>query len=632
MPAQRPLGTWPSPITAGLVAEQSIAYDAVQVAGDEVFWLKQRPSEGRTALVRWTSSGVEAAIPPQFPVGTSVHAYGGGAYLATETSLIVSNADDHRLYQVQPGQRPQAITPASSSTVGMAYADLRIVPGRALLVCVRERRTGREPVDELVAVPIDRGASREASPWVLTSGQDFYAAPRPSPDGRRLAWLSWDASRMPWDGTDLWAGELDGNGRLGSVRQLAGGRSESIVQPEWGPDGSLYFLSDRSGWWNLYRHAHGACEPLAPMAAEFADPPWELDYSTYAFVPGGRIVCRIREAGTDRLAVLDPYTGRLTDLPLAYTSIKPYLRASGNRVVFIGASPVTTSSVMLHDLESGRTTSLASSQPDLDPSDLTTPTAIMVPASDGAVVPAFYYRPHDGSFSAPRSARPPLIVQAHPGPTSAAQARLELRTQFFTSRGFAVVDVNYGGSTGYGRAYRERLTGQWGVVDVQDCTAVALHLISEQLADPQRVVIAGASAGGFTALCALAARDVFAAGVSYSGIADLETFARTVPKFQRPDLRRLIGPLPEAEALYKARSPARQADRIGSPLLVLHGGQDPVVPVQQAEAIVSVLRQLGKPCRYVLFPDEGHGFRRGTNLEHALHAELRFYADTLHLR
>jgi dipeptidyl aminopeptidase/acylaminoacyl peptidase len=625
---------WPSPIRAGLVAERSTAYDAVQVAGDAVFWLEQRPFEGRTALVRWTPSGVEDAIPLWFPVGTSLHTYGGGAYLATETALIVSNADDQRLYRVPADGRPRAITPAASADA-MAYADLRVVPDRQLLACVRERHTGGEQVDELVAVPFDgsrdgSGAPGEASPWVLAGGQDFYAAPRPSPDGRRLAWLSWDSTRMPWDGTDLWVGDLDGGGRLGSVRRLAGGPAESIVQPEWGPDGNLYFLSDRSGWWNLYRYANGTRESLAPMEAEFADPPWELDYSTYAFLPGRRIACRIRQAGTDRLAVLDLVTGKLTDLVRTDISIKPYLRAAGSRLAFIGANPVTTSSVRLLDVDSGRTATLASSQPDLDPGDMARPVALDVAVS-GGTVHAWYYPTHNRSFAHPGGSPPPLIMQAHPGPTSVAHARLELRTQFFTSRGFAVVDVNYGGSTGYGRAYRERLTGEWGAVDVQDCEAVARHLIAERLADAERVAIVGASAGGFTALCALAASDLFAAGTSYSGIADLETYARAVPRFQRPELERLVGPLPKAQAVYRARSPVRQAARINSPVLVIHGGKDLVVPVQQAEGIVDELRRLGKPCRFLLFPDERHGFTHSANLESALAEELRFYAEVFHL-
>ncbi len=634
-PAVAAYGYWPSPIGADLVAWRTVAYDAVQVTADAVYWLESRPSEqGRTVLVRWTSdTGATDAVPTRFEAGSRVHEYGGGAYLAAESTVFVVRRDDQRVYRIELDRdgSPQPITPPPGTAGQMRYADLRLAPDRRWLLCVREAHEGSAVRNELVALPTD-GAT---PPRVLAGGHDFYAAPRPSPDGRKLAWLSWDRPQMPWDGSDLWVADLHPNGRLGAPQHVAGGPEESIIQPEWAPGGDLYFVSDRSGWWNLYRSrqpvAGVAAEPLLPMSAEFADPPWELDYSTYAVLADGRIVCRYRQVGTDHLAILDPRTGQLDQLGVPHTAIKPYLRAAHEQVVFIGGGQTALPAVVSLDLASGEPTVLAApgEAAAVDVRFLSMPQRIEFPTSDGQTADALYYPPTNQEAVGPAGQRPPLLVQPHPGPTAETTSRLDLRTQFFTSRGFAVVNVNYAGSSGHGRAYRERLTGQWGILDVADCINAAHHLTDAGKADPRRLLIAGASAGGYTALCALVFHDVFAAGTSYFGIADLETFRQQAPRFQAHQLDRLVGPYPQAADTYRTRSPLHAAGNLTTRLLLIQGLKDTVVPPAQAEAIANTLRQRGIPHTYLTFPEESHGLSASTSIRQALEVELAFYFEAL---
>jgi dipeptidyl aminopeptidase/acylaminoacyl peptidase len=627
--AVSPYGLWPSPIDAEQVARHATAYDAVHTRGEAVYWLETRPSQdGRAVVVRWTAdAGAADAVPAGFDVGSRVHEYGGGAYLPAGRTLFACNQDDQRLYCIDGQRDPVPITPAPPTPASLRYADLRLVPSGELLVCVREHHQGADVVNELVALPTDGSAE----PWVVASGHDFYAAPRPSPDGRRLAWLTWDRPCMPWDGTDLWVADLGPDGRLGPASHVAGGPHESVVQPEWNAEGVLHFVSDRTGWWNLYREHRGQVESLLAMAAEFADAPWELDYSSYAFIADGRIACRYRQQGRDHLGLLDPQAGRLTDLPIPYTSLKPYLRAIGDRLAFIGASPTASSAVATLDVPTGRLDVLAGAEVSLDPAWVSVAKPIEFPARDGQTAHALYYPPTNPEVTGPTAARPPLLVQAHPGPTADAKARLDLRTQFYTSRGFAVVDVNYAGSTGYGRGYRERLTGQWGVADVADCLDAARFLIQAGEVDGRRLVISGESAGGFTALCGLASEDCFAVGASRFGIADLETFGQQAPKFQAHELDRLIGPYPEAVVTYRARSPLHAVDRITRPVLLVHGLEDTVVPPIQARVMAEALERRGVQHLLLIFPGEGHGFRRPKSIQRALEAELSFYLEALGL-
>src|SRR5512132_633180 len=625
--AVTPYGLWPSPIDGEQVAGQATAYDAVHVSGEAVYWLETRPSQdGRAVVVRWTEDmGAADAVPAGFDVGSRVYEYGGGAYFPAGTVLFACSQGDQRLYRVDQDLGPVPITPVPPTPASLRYADLRVTWAGQLLVCVRERHQGGEVVNELVALPADGSAD----PWVLASGHDCYAAPRPSPDGRRLAWLTWDRPCMPWDGADLWVADLGPDGRLGAARHVVGGPHESVVQPKWNPEGVLHFVSDRTGWWNLYRERHGQVESLLAMAAEFADAPWELDYSSYAFITDGRIACRYRHRGRDHLGLLDPQSGRLTDLPIPYTSLKPYLRGVGDRLAFIGASPTASSAVATLDVPTGRLDVLAGAEVSLDPAWVSVPQPIQFPTRDGQTAHGLYYPPTNPEVTGPADARPPLLVQAHPGPTADAKARLDLRIQFFTNRGFAVVDVNYAGSTGYGRGYRERLTGQWGVLDVADCLDAARSLIQAGEVDGRRLVISGESAGGFTALCALASEELFAAGASRYGIADLETFREQAPKFQAHELDRLVGPYPEAVVTYRARSPVHAADQITSPVLLLPGLEDTIVPPAQTRLMAEALNRTGTPHRYLSFQGEGHGLRRPSSIKRALEAELSLYLDAL---
>jgi dipeptidyl aminopeptidase/acylaminoacyl peptidase len=627
--AVSPYGLWPSQIDAKEVARQATAYDAVHTSGEAVYWMETRPSqEGRAVVVRWTGdAGAADAVPAGFDVGSRVHEYGGGAYLPAGRTLFACSQGDQRLYRIDEERDPVPITPEPPTPASLRYADLRLVSSGALLVCVRERHQDGQVVNELVALPSDGSAD----PWVVAGGHDFYAAPRPSPDGRRLAWLTWDRPCMPWDGADLWVADLGPDGRLGPARHVAGGPQESVVQPEWNPEGILHFVSDRSGWWNLYRECQGQIEPLLPMTAEFADAPWELDYSSYAFVGDGRIACRYREHGSDRLGLLDPGTGRLTDLPIPYTSVKPYLRAVGDRLAFIGASPTASSAVALLQVPTGHLDVLAGAEVSLDLAWVSVPQPIEFPSRDGQTAHALYYRPTNPKVTGPADARPPLLVQAHPGPTADAKARLDLRIQFFTSRGFAVVDVNYAGSTGYGRDYRERLTGQWGILDVADCLDAARSLVQAGEVDRRRLVISGESAGGFTALCTLTSDELFAVGASRFGIADLDTFRQQAPKFQAHELDRLVGPYPEAAATYRARSPLHAVDRIARPVLLVHGLEDTVVPPSQAQVMADALDRRGIRHVFLTFPGEGHGFRHPDSIRRALEVELSFHVAALGL-
>src|SRR5215217_6853151 len=621
--AVTPYGLWPSPIDAEQVARQATAYDAVHTSGEAVYWLETRPSkDGWAVVVRWTGdTGTTDAVPARFDVGTRVHEYGGGAYLPASRTLFACSQNNQRLYRIDGQRDPVPITPEPPTPASLRYADLRLVSSGALLVCVRERHQDGQVVNELVALPADGSAD----PWVVAGGHDFYAAPRPSPDGRRLAWLTWDRPCMPWDGADLWVADLGRDGRLGPARHVAGGPQESVVQPEWNPEDILHFVSDRSGWWNLYRECQGQIEPLLPMTAEFADAPWELDYSSYAFVGDGRIACRYREHGSDRLGLLDPGTGRLTDLPIPYTSVKPYLRAVGDRLAFIGASPTASSAVALLQAPTGHLDVLAGAEVSLDLAWVSVPQPIEFPSRDGQTAHALYYPPTNPEVTGPADARPPLLVQAHPGPTADAKGRLDLRIQFFTSRGFAVVDVNYAGSTGYGRGYRERLTGQWGILDVADCLDAARSLVQAGKADPDRLLITGASAGGYTTLCALAFHPVFAAGTSYYGIADLATFRQQAPRFQAHELDRLVGLYPEAAATYRARSPLHAVDPIGRPVLLVHGLEDTVVPPSQAQIMADALDRRSIRHVFLTFSGEGHGFRHPESIRRALEVELSFH-------
>jgi dipeptidyl aminopeptidase/acylaminoacyl peptidase len=624
-----PYGSWASPITTGLLAsEGGVSFAYLDISEEGVYWTESRPQEsGRSALVFRPHGGEPAdVVPPEFNVRTRVHEYGGGAWFRHGRAVFCSSFDDSRLYRIEePGAAPRPITPEPPEPHALRYADGRVFAGGSLIVCVRELHGEGEPVNELVVLPTD-GSSE---PRVVATGRDFYAAPRPSPDGSSLAWLAWDHPHMPFEGTDLCVGDLAPDGSVLNGRRVAGSEHESIFQPEWSSEGLLHFVSDRIGWSNLYVERDGEVHALTREEAELGYPQWVFDLSRYAFLADGRIACIFTRAAIDSLELLDPQTGNLERLDLPYTSYSsPSLRSQGRRLVFPASTPIEAAAVIELDLDSGdREVLRRSTEMELDGRYVSVALPVDFPGADGLTSHGFYYAPANPGFSGPDDELPPLVVFVHGGPTAHVTPSLDLQVQLFTSRGIAVVDLNYGGSTGYGREYRDRLRGRWGEIDVEDSAAAARYLGDRGDIDLARVQITGGSAGGYTTLMALAVRDEFASGVSYYGVADLVTFHEDTHKFESHYDEYLVGPWPDAVDLYRDRSPVVHADSISDPLLLLQGLDDKVVPPSQAEVIVDALKSGGIPYAYIAFAGEGHGFRKAENIKRASEAHLSFLAQ-----
>ncbi len=629
-----PYGSWRSPITAELIVSETIGLNSPQLDGEGIYWLETRPSEGgRTVVVRRGPDGHAGDVtPPGFNVRTRVHEYGGGAYSVLDGTVYFSNFADQRVYRQRPGTTPEPLTPEDP----LLYADFVVDPARRRLICVREDHgSGGEPENKLVSLDLAAGGNDPGK--TLASGHDFYASPRLSADGRQLAWLSWDHPNMPWDGTRLWLASYGDDGALEQPILVAGGEDESIFQPCWGADGSLYFVSDRGGWWNLYRWQDGRITAHFSMEAEFGLPQWVFGMSTYALAADGSLICAYGQGGRWHLGRLDPDLTELNPIDTPFTSIQSVTGGPAG-VAMVVAAPTLPDAVVLLDPVTGSHQVLReSSAVALEPAYLSIPRPIEFTTPQGFTAHALFYPPRNRDFQGPADERPPLIVRSHGGPTAAASTALSLAIQYWTSRGFAVVDVNYGGSTGYGRAYRERLNSQWGVVDVDDCVSAARYLADTGEVDPERLAIRGSSAGGYTTLAALTFRDVFKAGASLYGISDLETLTADTHKFESRYLDRLIGPLPQARQTYRARSPIHFTEHLSAPIIFLQGLEDRVVPPDQAEKMVATLRQKGLPVAYLAFEGEQHGFRQAATIRRALEAELYFYgrifgfspADTL---
>jgi dipeptidyl aminopeptidase/acylaminoacyl peptidase len=627
VPTVAPHGSWSSPITVDLVAnEGGVGYSYLSPTEEGLYWLESRPEEkGRLALV-YQPRGGEAVdvVPAEFNVRSRVHEYGGGAWFRDGDVVFCSNFDDSRLHRIDsPGAEPRPITPESPEPHALRYADGRVFADGRLIVCVRESHGDGEPRNELVVLPTDGSAA----PRVIATGRDFYAAPRPSPDGRRLAWLAWDHPHMPFEGTDLCVGDLAPDGSCSNARRVAGSESESIFQPEWGSDGGLYFTSDRTGWSNLYVERDGEVSALTREQAELGYPQWVFDLTRYAFLSDGRIACIVTRAAADSLELLDVASGTLERIDLPYTSLTS-IRSHDDRVVVAAWSPSDPCTLVELDASSGEHTVLRrSSELRVDKSYLSTAEPISFPGADGLEAHGFFYAPKNPEYEAPPDDLPPLVVYVHGGPTAHVPPVLQLTTQFFTTRGIAVVDVNYSGSTGYGRGYRDRLRGRWGEIDVEDSAAAMRYLGERGDVDAARVEITGGSAGGYTTLLALAVRDEFAAGASLFGVADLVSFHDDTHKFESRYDEYLVGPWPDAIDLYRERSPVTHADSISRPLLLLQGLDDKVVPPAQAEVIVEALKERGIPYAYIAFEGEGHGFRKAENVKRALEAHLSFLAQ-----
>jgi dipeptidyl aminopeptidase/acylaminoacyl peptidase len=624
VPAVAPYGSWTSPISVNLLTEGAVGLGYVDLADDGLYWLEGRANEGgRSVLVFEPNAGKPVDVVPKgFNVRTRVHEYGGGAYWRHGRTVFCSSFDDSRVYRIdEPGATPRAVTPEAPELHAHRYADGVVTPDGVTIVCVRERHADGDVVNELVSFPADGSAP----PRVIVDGRDFYASPRLDPVGRRLAWITWDHPHMPFEASDLCVADF-ADGQVTGARRVAGGANESVLDPLWSPEGDLHFVSDESGWWNLYVERRGQIETLYETDAEFAQPPWVFGLSQYAFVDDGRIVCAVTRNAEERLELLDPQAHTLTTVDLPYTEYgRSALRARGQTVAVCAAGPTLPSAVSKVDLRTGEANVVRESLSlGVDVRYFSIAEPIEYGTAGGEDAHAFFYPPKNPEFVAPPDELPPLIVNVHGGPTAHRGTALDLDRQFFTSRGLAIVEVNYRGSTGYGREYRQRLNGHWGEFDVEDAVAVVGYLADAGRIDPRRVAIMGGSAGGYTTLLALALRDEFAAGISAFGVADVEQLARDTHKFELHYEHSLVGPYPERADLYRERSPINHAEQISAPLLILQGLDDKVVPPSQAELIVGALARRGTPYAYLAFEGEGHGFRKAESLRRTYEAELSF--------
>jgi dipeptidyl aminopeptidase/acylaminoacyl peptidase len=624
-----PYGTWKSPVTARTVAAGALRLGGIALDGNDVYWIEGRPRDGgRNVVVKRSADGRIADVTPAGTnVRTRVHEYGGAACTVCRGSIYYSEFADQRLYRLEPGGTPEPLTPPGH----WFYADGSIDESRQRLVCVREDHTatGGEAVTTLVSLPL---AGPTTAGEVICSGHDFYSTPRFSPDGSRLSWLAWRHPNMPWDGTELWVADVERDGTLEPPTRVAGSDTEAIFQPGWSPDGTLYFVSDRTGWWNLYRVRDHEAEPVCAMSKDFGRPQWQLGMSTWAFADRSRLVVAYQELGRWRLATIDSQTGAFTPVPM---NLEPgeNVAATRSHAVFVGGSVAAPDAIVRVELATGAVETIrAASDVALDTDYLSAPEPIEFPTEGGLTAHAFYYAARNRDFTGSPGERPPLIVISHGGPTASTSTRLNLEVQYWTSRGFAVVDVNYGGSSGYGRAYRRRLDRQWGIVDVADCVNAATYLATHGQADPDRFIIRGRSAGGYTTLAALAFRpDVFKAGASYYGISDLEAMARETHKFESRYLDNLIGPYPAQRDIYRARSPIHFVDRLACPLIFFQGLEDEVVPPNQAQMMADAMRARGVPVALLTFEGEQHGFRKDATIVSCLEAELYFYSAVFDL-
>lgn len=618
-----PYGTWQSPVTTQLMVTSNIGISEARLFDDAVYWLELRPQErGRNVIMRQADTR-EALIPEEYNCRTQVHEYGGASYLPTEVGVFFVNQADQQVYCADQGGVWQ-VTHAE----GTRFADFAWCRQRQILLAIAEHHDAQlsEPSNSLVAIDIGNGAVVQ-----LHEGEDFYASPSISPDGEQLCWLCWSHPNMPWDGTSLWVAPLHGNleqgASLGAAQVVAGGDSESIFQPEWSPRSQLFFVSDKTNWWNLYRLGAGAIEPVCPMEAEFGRPQWQFGMTRYGFLDAQRIVTSVSRDGREQLSVLDVDNGALSPLARTHSSYDS-LRTNGGKICYTAQSPVDFPALYVCGHDGGDEQLIVrSSTVTVDPASYSRGQPVTFPTGGSATAHGFFYPPASAEFDGPDGQLPPLLVMTHGGPTAATHDDLSLKVQFWTSRGFAVFDVNYRGSTGFGRAYRDALKGQWGVADVEDCDYGVRYLVERGLVDAERVAIRGGSAGGFTTLAALAFTDTFKAGASLYGVSDLTALATDTHKFESRYLDSLIGPWPQQKQLYESRSPINHAENIRSPVIFLQGLEDKIVPPNQAEMMVDALRRNGVVVAYIPFEGEQHGFRQSQTIERAFGAELYFYGE-----
>jgi dipeptidyl aminopeptidase/acylaminoacyl peptidase len=623
-------GAWESPITAAMLTAGALRFDELDADGDDLYWVESRPDEqGRYAAMRYSAGGkLSEVTTPEYSARTLVHEYGGGSLAVSNGIGYFSNFADQRLYRrpVDGSVEPLLLTP----DIPVRYADATVDEARGRLICVAEdhRREGLEAENYLASIPLDGSGAESEEIERIHEGFDFCSSPRLSPDGRRLAWICWNHPNMPWDATELWLAEVAANGSLLSPRRIAGdARGDvSITEPQWDPDGTLYCVSDQSGWWNIHSWDGEQLVPVLSMDAEFGQPQWEFSMSTYAVLDAGRIGAQFANADGHGIGVIDTESGELRRIDTPFNTFGFFTAAVGGRIVCAAAGQDVGAAIVAIDSDSGEVETIrSSSSPSLNPEYFSVAEAISYPTTGGRTSHAYYYAPRNPDFAAPEGESPPLVTFIHGGPTSATNPGFNLSIQYWTTRGFAVVDVNYGGSTGYGTAYRRDLNGNWGIVDREDCEAAARFLVARGDVDPARLAIRGGSAGGYTTLCALTFGDVFTAGASYYGVSDAAALAEDTHKFESRYLDSLIGPYPERAELYEQRSPIHAVDRLSCPIIFLQGLEDKIVPPNQAERMVDALRKKGLPVAYIAFEGEQHGFRQAANIQRATEAELDFY-------
>jgi dipeptidyl aminopeptidase/acylaminoacyl peptidase len=630
-----PYGQWPSPVTAEMLTQQSVKISEVRACDDSVFWLESRPAEkGRNALVQLSAEGtLSDVLSTPYSVRTRAHEYGGASYLVTTERIFCVLDADQRIYSID--RNTQVLTPLSPEGLSVSdtqfrYADFSWDETRKRLICVREDHSQAdhakkiEERSEIVAIDLSGNVN------VLVSGADFYSNPRLNPAGDKLSYLCWNHPQMPWDGTECYCAELNSTGDIINTQLIAGSKTESVFQPQWSPAGELFFVSDRNNWWNLYRHTDLGAEIVCNIPAEFATPQWVFGMSTYGFLNTQNIFCCFSQNGQWQLGLIDIAPKTLKVIKSEFNDIAG-IHCHNEHAYFFAAS-TTQPNTLYHFYQQEIKPLIAASKSVLTQEDIAQPQPISFVTSDNETAHGFYYAPKNKLVVAPENTLPPLIVMCHGGPTGATETSLNLKIQFWTSRGFAVLDVNYRGSTGYGRHYRDRLKNNWGITDVIDVCSGANYLIEHGLVDKNKIAIRGSSAGGYTVLAALTFSDTFKAGASLYGIGDLEALAKDTHKFEARYLDSLVGEYPKEKATYHARSPIHHIDQLNCPVIFLQGLKDKVVPPTQAEAMVAALTKKGIKNAYVTFAEEGHGFRQAETIEKAIHAEFMFYQDVFQIQ
>ncbi len=615
----RPFGEWPSPVTSRDISEAGFKFSDVALDGENVIWLEGRPMEaGRSVLVAVGPDGRHRDLTPDnFSVRSRVHEYGGGAFAVRHGRIWFVNDADQRVYCHLEGEAPKAVTKCRSD---VRFSDLKIDQSRDRLICIRETHAETQVTNDLVSIDCRTGNIR-----ILASGHDFFAAPCLSADGAKLAWLTWDHPDMPWDRTSIWVAKCLPSGGLTEIRVLETEKPIAAFQPSFGPDGRLYVVADPADFWVPCVVDDLSLVPLVDMPAEFGLPQWVFGMSTFGFSRDGDLIAAFCREGLWRLARLSPSGAAPQLFDLDYTDISA-VRVDGERVVFLGAGPRTPMSVVSLDCSTGTVAVIKMSlRVDYAQTYLSVPESISFPTGNGESAHGFYYPPASGEFVGPPDEKPPLIVIGHGGPTGASTPVYKAGTQFWTTRGFAVLDVNYRGSTGYGRPYRESLYGRWGEADVEDCVAGARYLADKGWVDRRRLAIRGSSAGGYTALAAITFHDTFRCAASYYGISELSSLAKDTHKFEARYLDKLIGPYPAARSIYEERSPLLHVDRLSCPVIFFQGLEDKVVPPSQADRLVDALREKGVPVAYLKFEGEQHGFRKAETIQRTLDAEWYFY-------